>query len=403
MELSAVEKYALFSKVYMANKDMRSLPRKFHKYLAGIMRYEKVVKKGGRYYLLSQMPPYPSKAFDRYMQVLVDESEGRHRPISLEFAITNRCRYNCWHCSNAKRSGKDLPKAEVIRILRGFIDLGVTWVGLSGGEPLLRNDLEDIVACAGDDAAMALFTTGHSLTPERAKSLKDAGLASFVVSLDSQNRTVHDTKRGHEGAYEAALNTIKMSNQLGLYTAVSTVAQHSNVSNKDIEWFLRFCKRRRVDEVRVVALACSGKLISGSDESLTKADVRYLKALHKRANLEPDYPKTMIFPYLESPEVLGCSGGYQHLTVDAQGNVCPCPFLALSLGNAAEEGVEKVWGRYSKTFSRPHSKCINSRVYRQIAKLSADRLPLGVQDSKRIYSAAEPGEMPGFYAALKRK
>jgi len=349
------------------------------------------------------MPPYPSKAFDRYMEVLVEESNGDHRPISLEFAITNKCKYNCWHCSNAKRAGKDLPKEAVIKILRGFIDIGVTWVGLSGGEPLLRPDLEDIVASAGDDASVALFTTGYSLTPERAKSLKDAGLTSFVVSLDSQNRTVHDKKRGFEGAYEAALTAIKYSNQLGLYTAVSTVAQHSNVESKDIEWFLRFCKRRRVDEVRVVALACSGRLIGGSDESLRSEDVRALKTLHKTANREPEYPKTMVFPYLESPEVLGCSGGYQHFTVDAQGNVCPCPFLALSLGNAAEGDVDKVWKRYMKMFSRPHSQCINTRAFRQIDKISGGKLPLGAKESERIYRSLDRGEMPGFYEALRRK
>jgi MoaA/NifB/PqqE/SkfB family radical SAM enzyme len=401
-EISGISKYLLFSKVFFGNKEFRSLPLKFHWYLAGLMKYEKVVKKGGKFYILSQMPSYPSHAFERYVKGLCLASAKKHKPISLEFAITNHCPCNCWHCSNAYREGKDLSLKKVQQLLRGFVDLGVTWIGLSGGEPLMRSDLEEIISCVGDDAAVALFTTGVTLKKERVKKLKKAGLTSFVVSLDSSKAKVHDKLRGTHGAYKAAMNTIKWSNEAGLYTVVSTVATRSNVSSGEMEKFLLFCKEKGVDEVRILALAATGKLIEGTKEAMTDREVKELKRLHKEGNRSPEYPKIMAFPYLESPEVLGCAGGFHHFTMDAQGNVCPCPFLAMGVGNAVDEGVEGVVEKYRKLFKQPHSKCINTKCHNEIHKASGGKLPLGYKECKKIYKSLDPGEMPGFYKALRR-
>jgi len=403
MELSIARKNALFAKVFVTHPRFKLLPLKFHKYLSKIMKYEKVLKKNDKYYILSQMPPYPSKAFDRYVDGLVSVSEGKHRPISLEFAITNRCPCKCWHCSNALREGKDIPLNKIKEMMRGFIDLGVTWIGLSGGEPLMRKDLEKIISVSKGDATIALFTTGVSLTKERALKLKKAGLDSFVISLDSTKEKIHDELRGYKGAYKAALKAIKISNEIGLYTVVSTVGTRTNVSTGEMEKFLKWCKRKHVDEVRILALAASGKLISGTDETLRPQDVKKLNKLHKDGNRSSKFPKVMAFPYLEGPDILGCAGGYQHFTIDAQGNVCPCPFLPMGVGNAANDGAEAVWKRYKNLFQRPHAECINSRSYKEIHKSCGGELPLGPKESAKIYKTLDPGVMPGFYKALIKK
>lgn len=190
--------------------------------------------------ILSQVPPYPSVAFDRYFQGLDLTAKGGHGLLSLEFAITNRCKFNCWHCSNVHRQGKDLTLEELSKAITEFIDHGVTWVGLSGGEPLLRKDIVDIVRNIGPRATAAILTTGYDLTKKTAKALRSAGLFSFIISLDSIEKAKHDKLRGFSGAYKVALNAIKMSLKYGFYTVVSTVATHSNVTSGELETRVKF-------------------------------------------------------------------------------------------------------------------------------------------------------------------
>lgn len=98
-----------------------------------------------RYVLSTHFPPYPSRAFDNLAANFgrIGSTEDR-RVHSVTLAVTNRCDYRCWHCYNAGRDETDLS-LEVLTSVAGQLQgLGSVMVALSGGEPLLRPDLEDI-------------------------------------------------------------------------------------------------------------------------------------------------------------------------------------------------------------------------------------------------------------------
>lgn len=89
--------------------------------------------------------------------------------------------------------------------------LGVSVIGFAGGEPLLRNDLEDIIAAVDDERSMPImFTTGYQLTIERVRRLKEAGLEIPVISLDHYQAEKHDEGRRRKGIFEYALSAIRM-------------------------------------------------------------------------------------------------------------------------------------------------------------------------------------------------
>lgn len=119
----------------------------------------------------------------------------------LRVSVTDRCNYKCVYCRTGNEGAQfaELKKDEYLRMIRVFVSLGIEKVRLTGGEPLLRNDLVDIVASLsglttlsdhrdGSGAAqpldIAITTNGH-LLEGCVDSLKDAGLSRITVSMDA--------------------------------------------------------------------------------------------------------------------------------------------------------------------------------------------------------------------------
>jgi GTP 3',8-cyclase len=140
------------------------------------------------------------------------------RPVEdLRVSVTDRCNLRCRYCMPREVFGPDhafLPRAELLtfeeitRVVRTAVDLGVTKIRLTGGEPLLRKDLPDLVAqlAAIDGIADLALTTNGLLLPQHASALADAGLHRVTVSLDALDETtfraVADTRASVAGVLE---------------------------------------------------------------------------------------------------------------------------------------------------------------------------------------------------------
>ena len=118
------------------------------------------------------------------------------RPVrDLRISVTDRCNFRCVYCMPKEVFGRDypfLPRAELLtfeeieRVARAFAGLGVEKIRITGGEPLVRRDLETLVAMlARIDGLDLTLTTNGALLARKAEALKDAGLRRITVSLDS--------------------------------------------------------------------------------------------------------------------------------------------------------------------------------------------------------------------------
>src|SRR3954469_11793487 len=118
------------------------------------------------------------------------------RPLrDLRISVTDRCNFRCVYCMPKEIFGRDyrflerkelLSFEEIERVARTFVDLGVEKIRLTGGEPLVRKDVEQLVArLAAIDGLDIALTTNGSLLPQKARALADAGLQRVTVSLDS--------------------------------------------------------------------------------------------------------------------------------------------------------------------------------------------------------------------------
>src|SRR5919197_3929804 len=126
-----------------------------------------------------------------------------HRPLrDLRISVTDRCTFRCTYCMPKEVFGRDfqfLPRSalltfdEIARLPRLAIAQGVQKIRLTGGEPLVRRELEQLVALLAPIAGLAdltLTTNGALLTPAKARALKDAGLKRITISLDSLDDAV---------------------------------------------------------------------------------------------------------------------------------------------------------------------------------------------------------------------
>jgi MoaA/NifB/PqqE/SkfB family radical SAM enzyme/SAM-dependent methyltransferase len=322
-------------------------------YLAG----EKAVVHGDRLVINTQFPPYPSRAFRSLVERFVYADE--RKPLyAVTLAVTNRCGYSCWHCYNAGRSTDDLDLASLRRLASDLQEQGALVVTLTGGEPLLREDLVEICRAFDDRSCLTLNTTGAGLTHERAGALKDAGLFAVGISLDSDREDEHDALRGHAGAFETALMALRVTREAGLYAYVVALATRELLSPQRFWPFLDFAGVSGAREVHLLEPCAVGRLAQRDDVILTESERSLLIDYQHQVARREDLPVLSTLAYLEHENAFGCGAGRTYLYIDGSGEVCPCNLVPLSFGNVRRDPLKAILGRLSEHFSEPRSMCI---------------------------------------------
>lgn len=350
------------------------------------IKNDRLVIHNGNFLVNSFLPPLNSLAYKSIVDAVpgkndeffINHTSGKRlAPISTYIAITDRCMYNCWHCSanrfikGAADKSKEMTTEEVQKIVRSLQDLGVGIIGFTGGEPLLRNDLEEIIKTIDDRSISYLFTNGYSMTLDKAKSLKEAGLFGIGISIDSLYKENHDKKRGYKGAFKKAISAIKNCKEAGLYTMSQTVCTKKMLESGEIYELGKFLKSLEVDEVRILEPIPCGSLLVKPGEIFNKEDKKELINLHVKFNKDKQYPKTSVFPYVESKDQFGCGAGVQHSYIDNEGNFLPCDFVPEAFGNVLKEDINDIWNKM-------HSKLEKAKTYcyaKKCDKCNDEELP----------------------------
>lgn len=178
------------------------------------------------------------------------------RPLrDLRISVTDRCNFRCTYCMPEEIFGERyqfLPKGdllsfeEIARLSRIFVKLGVTKLRLTGGEPLMRQDIEKLVeqlaAIEGvEDIAM---TTNAYLLPKKAQALKEAGLKRFTVSLDSLDEEVFQKMNGRRSSVQKVLDGIDAADAAGFHPIKINCVVQRGVNDHTIVDLARYFKDR---------------------------------------------------------------------------------------------------------------------------------------------------------------
>jgi MoaA/NifB/PqqE/SkfB family radical SAM enzyme len=384
----------------LPTRSITRFPKKFLLYLLLRSRYEKITLHDGKFVISSDLPPFPSKAFDRLIAALHSSQGQEVIPIYASFSITNTCMYHCWHCYLHNVKEEDMPAKDAIKILHELQELGISVIAFTGGEPLLRKDICEIISnIDAEKSSVVLFTTGYGLTKEKAQDLKQAGLFAVIIGLEHTEKKIQDTLRNFDGAYEQALDGLKNAKSSGLYVGLSTVATKERIATGEIWEFIEFTERQGVDEVLILEPIPVGKIMDGHEVILTKNERTQLAQIQKKVNKNKTHLRVLSYPYRESKQMMGCCGGYQYVHVTASGNICPCSFTPLSFGNAQKEEMNSIWRRMNTAFKIPNADCFMLKNHEHISKYLDDGF-VNPETSVQICDNCRIHDVPLFYKKL---
>jgi len=226
----------------------------------------------------------------------------------------------------------------------------------TGGEPLIRRDLESLVGtAAASGLAPVVGTNGTLLNPSRAKELKAAGALGVGVSLDSATPRFHDRLRGREGAWDGAMGGIAAARAAGLAVLLQATLFEDN--RHELDALAGLARTLGAIAFNVFFLVCTGRGVTQTDLS----SEAYEEALAQIARLQREYPAVKVrarcAPYMR--QVMGlhagecgegyadwssaCLAGRRYLRITPQGGVTPCPYIPEAVGDLRRTPLAQIW------------------------------------------------------------
>lgn len=262
---------------------------------------------------------------------------------SIELAVTYRCQAKCHKCyaANLHQEGKNILSIDQIReIITQAKRLGLIHVNLTGGEPTLRKDLPDIItACGPENIMVSLVTNAYTLTREKMKEFKEAGLNTIQISLDSADAPIHDTLRGLSGCYDAALSAAAWAREFGIVLCFSTVLSSEDTGDEGaMKQLLCLSKREKA-----FLLICDSAAVGGWEGDETKMLSR--KERNRTLSELLRHPNARHHNLYNFRMKQGCPAGVEKIYITAYGDVTPCDLIHDSFGNVLKEDLETIWKR----------------------------------------------------------
>ena len=271
---------------------------------------------------------------------VVRKVTGRAGPTFLDIAVTYRCQCRCVHCSATAQqcdAADELTTSELKSVIDAARRLGVLEVIFSGGEPLLRPDMPELVRHARDAGLLTrLNTNGLLLTRENVAELKRAGVTQCAVSIDDADPAVHDRLRGLSGLHAKATEGVRILHEFGIPCQILTYASRENVT-VGLERIIKQGRELGAFAVFIFFPIAAGRWDGSFDKVLTQEERERVREL-----------QDMGFVHLELPisDTLCCTYDGAVLHVTARGDVTPCPFVPFAFGNVREFALDTLWERY---------------------------------------------------------
>jgi MoaA/NifB/PqqE/SkfB family radical SAM enzyme len=286
----------------------------------------------------------------------------------VQISLTDECPYSCFYCSNdvknkinysCKKDVGVLTTEEVKSLIFDLQNMGVSIIGLTGGEPLLRDDLSEIVNAIDVRSKSFLYTSGYELDEKKIRNLKNAGLFSLGISLDCYGRG-NDEKFNLEKGFSLIEKQVVGSKRAGIYTIVQVPLTKIMTNENVLFDILCHAKKLGAHEVRFMELTPSGKLLSMDNLGAvvpSADDIERVFEFQKKLNLMHGFPAVNSISFSESCDKLGCGAGINNIYIDAYGDVFPCDFIPVGLGNVRDKSISEIFDLVSTQMWPPGKVC----------------------------------------------
>jgi len=299
-------------------------------------------------------------------------------PLNVSFEVTSKCNLRCQHCyANAGDACEgEMPTERVLRFIDELAEMKIFSIAISGGEPMTRKDIFKIISrCIKNDIGTMLSTNGTLITRQKARKLKDLGLRTAQVSVDSIDPKIHDEFRGVKGAHRRAMRGLRYLLEAGIPNVrVATVASKLNFN--EIPSLVDYLDKLGVSHQRILRFLPIGRGKTREDLALANEEIKQLLGVLKKKEEESgkiiiDFSDAFNPPVVDRP-THACTGGVLWCAVNPKGYVVPCTYLnslEVALELKAETIMNKdfkdIWKNYElfKTLRDPRlflkGKCGN--------------------------------------------
>ena len=287
-------------------------------------------------------------------------------PKWLAWEITRRCNLKCVHCRSSSeleaKEHPDFPYEEAERVIDDITSYAKPVVVLSGGEPLLRDDVFDIATYGTQKGLrMCLATNGTLVTEEICGKIKDAGIKMVSLSLDGSTAAVHDDFRCQPGAFDGTIRAARLF-KVGIAFLINSSFTKRNQG--EIPKIYKLAKELGATAWYMFMIVPTGRGEDIMDELISPEDYEALLGWHYEMEKEedellvrptcaPNYYRVVLQKSKEQGEgfkrrslqfstggAKGCLAGQLIALIDVDGNVLPCSYFPMAAGNIREQSFK---------------------------------------------------------------
>jgi radical SAM protein with 4Fe4S-binding SPASM domain len=275
-------------------------------------------------------------------------------PLVISWNLTRKCNLKCPHCyinATTQQLKTELTTEESKNLIDQICEVSRPLLILSGGEPLLRKDVFELVRYGAEKGLkMGLGSNGSLIDGVAVKNLKEAGIETVSISLDSHIPEQHDEFRGVNGSWEKAVRAIKALRENGVLVQVNTTVTQQNYDQ--IDDIMSLAEKLGVENFHLFFLVPTGRGVKIADISPAKYEgmikTAFAKAAKHKLNVRPSCaPQFMRIAKdmgLDMRQwIRGCIAGLYYCRVYPNGDITPCPYLPIKLGNIREKSFKEIW------------------------------------------------------------
>lgn len=295
--------------------------------------------------------------------------EKEFMPKWIAWEVTRRCNLKCVHCrssSNMESHDGEFTLAESRRLIDDISSYAKPVLVLSGGEPLLREDLFDIASYGTSKGLrMCIATNGTLVTDEICKKMKESGIRIVSLSLDGSTKEIHDNFRDMEGAFEGTLRGAEILKRNGIEFIINSSFTKRNQS--DIPNVYKLAKKMGATAWYMFMIVPTGRGEEIMSELISKEDYEEILEWHYQTEKEesdilmrptcaPHYYRIVMQHAKKEKDgfkrrslkfstggAKGCICAQSIVLIDYQGNLQPCSYFPIQAGNVREQSFKDIW------------------------------------------------------------
>ncbi len=310
----------------------------------------------------------------------VFEKINNNQPL-LQLQYDYSCNMACQHCSIKKMQNKNrrqLTPNDLVGLYEQANEIGISRTVITGGEPLIFLDLDDVVGAIDPKKFyISIDTNGWFFNLRMAKHLKEIGVDRIQPSLDSLYPYEHNEFRRKSGAFERCVKSVSIAKEAGLNIFMQTVVDKERLYSQEFIDYIKYFNEEGVD-VFVTFLKPVGAAQGWLDHLINEEDLKYFEILEKKYKVF----NHLTSAYERNPE-RQCIAGRNIFSVTAYGDVLACPYFYCSFGNVFDEPLKDILQRIQRLKVFKKNTCL----------IAADRDFIEKYIIKEIYNK----ELPIWY------